>query len=122
MSSKIHKRIQRLSRTKSKMFKATTWEVENSSVLMQKVAKNLDVISTTSADNAAFNIVYGTQDYACQGYKCLCLDTLTCNSIATIASFIPGDTKVFAALSCFCRTLRNKCKEIEGVIFECNEL
>ena len=112
------------------MFEASTWGAGNNRGLIQKVAKTVNVISHTgaaslSACNAAVGIVYRAQNYACQDYKCLCLDTvtLTCNSIATIASFIPGVIKIFAAstaLSYFCRTLRNKCKEKEGGIFRCN--
>ena len=123
MTFKIRKR---LSSTKLKMLEASKWAAGNSSVLMQKVAQTVNITATTGAAsfstrNAAIDIAHALKDYACKDYPCMTLDGIaaTCDGVAAVVSFIPGCTKTFAittASSCFCRTLRNKCKEAKGLL------
>lgn len=43
----------------------------------------------------------------------------TCDGIAAVVTFIPDCSKIFAITttsSCFCRTLRNKCKEAKDLL------
>ena len=123
MTFKIRKR---LSSTKLKMLEASKWAAGNSSVLMQKLAQTVDIAATTGAAsistrNAAVDVAHALEDYACKDYPCMTLDGIaaTCDGVAAVVSFIPGCTKIFAittASSCFCRTLRNKCKEAKGLV------
>jgi hypothetical protein len=121
---------QKLQSTKLKMLESGRWVTGNSSALMQTVSKTVDVSTTTgaasfSARNAAIDIAHAAEDYACSDYTCLALDSMAtgCDVVAGACAFIPGSTKIFAvttSVSCFCRTLRNKCKSMKGGIFGCN--
>ena len=104
---------------------------ENKSSLVMIIANALmDLLSTgvrtgassISARNAAVDITHAIEDYACSDYKCLILETAAtaCDITGAVAAFIPGNItkKVFGvttSVSCFCRTLRNKCKETNAL-------
>jgi len=65
----------------------------------------------------------------CSDYKCLTLDCIAagCDLAATGVSFLPKtNVTVIAFAGCtatskFSRTLRNKCKEVEGGLFGCKK-
>ena len=126
MTFKIRKK---LPSTKLKMFEASKWAAGNSSVLIQQAAQAIDITTSTSAAclsarNGAVDIAHALEDYACKDYPCMTLDGIaaTCDGVAAVVAFIPGCSKIFAittASSCFCRTLRNKCKEAKGLL-RCN--
>jgi hypothetical protein len=102
------------------------WVAGNASALMELLSTGVrTAASSVSARNAAVDITNGAEDYACSDYKCLVLDTtaVACDITGAVAAFIPGNAtkKVFGiatSVSCFCRTLRNKCKETNA--FGCN--
>lgn len=95
------------------------WAAENASALMDLVTTGVRTAgSSVSARNAAVDIAHAVEDYACSDYKCLFLDTAAtvCDFTGAVSAFVPGNAikKVFGvatSASCFCRTLRNKCKE-----------
>lgn len=122
----------RLHTTKLKVFEKTEWVVVNSSVLMDKIILLFDAGMTTggsmySSRTAAIDLAHVAEDYLCSDYKCLALDTraASCDIVATGVSFFPKTKKItmiFAgcsATSKFSRTLRNKCKEMEGGLVGC---
>ena len=121
MTFKIRKK---LSSTKLNMLEASKWAAGKSSVLMQKAAQTIEITTSTgdaclSGRNAAVDIAHAL--YACKDYPCMTLDGIaaTCDGVAAVVAFIPGCSKIFAittASSCFCRTLRNKCKEAKGLL------
>jgi len=59
--------------------------------------------------------VHAAEDYLCKDYKCFALDTVATNILINIKVFV-----AFTSVSCFCRTLKNKYKEVEGGLFKCN--
>lgn len=125
---------ERFNSTKLKVYKKTVWVAGNSSVLMEKLTQLIDIGTTTggsvySARTAAIDVAHAAEDYACSDYKCLALDCIAsgCDLVATGLSFLPK-TKVtvtaFAgctATSKFSRTLRNKCKEMNGGLLGCKD-
>ena len=110
---------QRLSSTKLKMLEASKWAAGNSSALMQKIAQTVDISATFLKRSECSH-------WCCSCFRRLCMPCMTldgiaatCDGVAAVVSFIPGCTKIFAvttASSCFCRTLRNKCKEAKGLL------
>ena len=124
----------RLNKTRLKAFEKADWVVGNSSALMQKIGQFLDIGSTTagsvySARTAAVDIANALEDYACNDYKCLTLDCIAscCDLGATGIAFLPKNNITGAAFagctaaSKFSRTLRNKCKEINGGLLGCKD-
>ena len=122
----------RLDKTRLKAFEKVGWVAGNSSALMQKISQFLDIGITTagsaySARTAAIDIAHAVEDYACTDYKCLTLDCVAscCDLGATGIAFLPKNNitgTAFAACTAtskFSRTLRNKCKEMEGSLFGC---
>ena len=122
----------RLSSTKLKLYQKADWGAGNSSALMQKLTQFLDIGATTagsfySARTAAIDVVHAAEDYACSDYKCFTLDCIAagCDAAAATIAFFPKNNVtglVFAgctATSKFSRTLRNKCKELEGGLWGC---
>jgi hypothetical protein len=91
----------------------------NGSPLMEVLTTGVRTIGgAVSARNAAVDIIHAIEDYACSDYKCLVLDSVAtvCDITGAVVAFLPGKTTktVFGAtvtVSCFCRTLRDKCKE-----------
>lgn len=123
---------ERLNSTKLKAFEKAGWVAGNSSALMEKVTQSLDIGLTTggavySAQTAAVDVAHAAEDYACSDYKCFTLDCIaaSCDFAATGISFLPKNKVVgFAFAGCtatskFSRTLRNKCKELEGGLLGC---
>jgi hypothetical protein len=119
----------RLNLTKLKAFDKAGWVAGNSSALMEKIGQFLDIGVTTggsvySARTGALNLANGLEDYACSDYKCLTLDCLACicDAAATGVAFLPKTNATGAAFagctatSKFSRTLRNKCKEMGGLL------
>jgi hypothetical protein len=102
------------------------WAVGNVSALADLLSTGVRTgASSISARNAAVDLTHAVEDYACSDYKCLILDTAAtaCDITGAVVAFIPGNAtkKVFGittSVSCFCRTLRNKCKETNA--FGCN--
>lgn len=102
------------------------WAAGNASVLMDLLSTGVRTgASSISVRNAAVDITHAVEDYACSNYKCLILDTVAtaCDRSVAVATYIPGNMtkKVFGittSASCFCRTLRNKCKKTNA--FGCN--
>jgi hypothetical protein len=124
----------RLNKTKLKAFEKAGWVAGNSSGLMQKVVQFLDIGSTTagsaySARTAAIDVANALKDYACSDYKCLTLDCVAscCDFAAAGIAFLPKNNVTGAAFagctatSKFSRTLRNRCKEIEGGLLGCKK-
>ena len=125
---------QRLNKTKLKAFEKTGWVAGNSSALMEKVGHFLDIGSTTagsaySARTAAVDVANALEDYACSDYKCLTLDCVAscCDLAAAGIAFLPKTNATGAAFagctatSKFSRTLRNRCKEMEGGLLGCKK-
>lgn len=121
-------------KTRLKAFEKAGFVAENSSELMQKIGQFLDIGSTTagsaySARTAAIDIAHAVEDYACSDYRCLTLDCIAtcCDVGATVIAFLPKNNitgVTFAACTAtskFSRTLRNKCKEMEGGLFGCKK-
>ncbi len=122
----------RLNKTKLKAFEKASWVAGNSSELTQKIIQFLDIGSTTagsaySARTAAVDVANALEDYACSDYKCLTLDCVAscCDLAATGIAFLPKNNFTGAAFagctatSKFSRTLRNRCKELEGGLLGC---
>lgn len=122
----------RLNETRLKAFEKAGWAIGNSSALMEKIGEFMDIVATTggssySAKTAAIDITNAVEDYACSDYKCLTLDCVAscCDLTATGISFLPKNKATGAAFagctaaSRFSRTIRNKCKEIDGGLFGC---
>jgi len=115
----------KLQNTKLRMLEAGQWAAGNTSVFVQSSAKAINAgLGSLSARNAAVDLAHAGEDYLCSDYKCLFLDSIaaSCDVAGAICSFIPGSGKAFGIVtstSCFCRTLRNKCKEIEGGLLGC---
>jgi hypothetical protein len=133
MATKFNLR-QRLSTTKLKVFEKGELVMGNSSVLMEKITQFLDAGMTTggsvySGRTAAVDVAHAAEDFGCSDYKCLTLDCIAagCDIAATGVSFLPKNDKTVAifagctTVSKFSRTLRNKCKEIEGGLFGCQK-
>ncbi len=116
----------RAKKTRLYLMENGKWAAGNASVLIDLLSTGVrTAASSVSARNAAVDITHGVEDYACSDYKCLILDTAAaaCDITGAVAAFIPGNAtkKVFGittSVSCFCRTLRNKCKETNA--FDCN--
>ena len=124
----------RLNKTKLKAFDKVSWVAGNSSDLMQKIGQCIDIGTTTagsaySARSAALDVAHALEDYACSDYKCLTLDCIAscCDIAAAGIAFLPKTNVTGAAFagctatSKFSRTLRNKCKEMEGGLFGCKK-
>ena len=122
----------RLNKTRLKVFEKAGWVAGNSSALMEKLGQFLDIGATTagsaySAKTAAIDIAHAVEDYTCSDYKCLTLDCIAsvCDFGATGIAFLPKNNITGAAFAActatskFSRTLRNKCKEMEGGLFGC---
>jgi len=115
----------KLQNTKLRMLEAGQWAAGNTSVFMESAAKGVNAgLASLSARNAAIDLVHAGEDYFCSDYKCLVLDSIAtgCYVAGAICAFLPSSGKVFGVVtstSCFCRTLRNKCKEVEGGLFGC---
>jgi hypothetical protein len=101
---------------------------------MEKVGYFLDIGSTTagsaySAQTAAVDVANALEDYACSDYKCLTLDCVAscCDLAAAGIAFLPKTNStgaIFAgctAISKFSRTLRNRCKQMEGSLLGCKK-
>jgi hypothetical protein len=116
----------RVKKTRLYVLQNGIWSLANTSVFIEILSTGVRTgASSLSARNAAVDVVHGLEDYACADYKCLLLDTVAtaCDLTAGVAAFVPGTMtkKVFGAttsVSCFCRTLRNKCKETN--VLGCN--
>ena len=115
----------RVKKTRLSVMESGKWAAGNASSLMELLSIGTRTAgSSLSARNAAVDITHAVEDYACSDYKCLALDTVAtaCDLTGAVAAFIPGNMpkKVFGVAtsgSCFCRTLRNKCKETN--VFGC---
>jgi hypothetical protein len=116
----------RAKKTRLYLMETGEWTASNASALMDLLSTGVRTAAgSVSARNAAVDITHGVEDYACSDYKCLILDTaaVACDITSVVIAFIPGNAtkKVFGittSVSCFCRTLRNKCKETNA--FGCN--
>jgi hypothetical protein len=116
----------RAKKTRLYVMETSEWTMGNASALMDLLSTGVRTAAgSVSARNAAVDITHGVEDYACSDYKCLILDTAAaaCDITSAVVAFIPGNAtkKVFGittSLSCFCRTLRNKCKKTNA--FGCN--
>jgi hypothetical protein len=116
----------RVKKTRLYVLEGGKWAAGNASALMELLSIGVRTgAGSISARNAAVDITHAVEDYACSDYKCLILDTVAtaCDITASVVAFIPGNTtkKLFGvttSASCFCRTLRNKCKETN--VFGCN--
>lgn len=116
----------RVKKTRLYVMESSQWAAGNATALMELLSTGVRTAAgSISARNAAVDISHAVEDYACSDYKCLILDTVAtaCDITGAVVAFIPGNTtkKVFGvttSVSCFCRTLRNKCKETN--IFGCN--
>ncbi len=116
----------RAKKTRLSVMETSKWAAGNASALMDLLSTGVRTAAgSVSARNAAVDITHGVEDYACSDYKCLILDTAAaaCDITSAVVAFIPGNAtkKVFGittSLSCFCRTLRNKCKKTNA--FGCN--
>jgi hypothetical protein len=112
--------------TRLYVMETSKWAAGNASTLVELLSTGVrTAASSVSARNAAVDITHAVEDYACADYKCVLLDATAtaCDITGAVVSFIPGNTtkKVFGiatSASCFCRTLRNKCKETNA--FGCN--
>ena len=120
--------------TTDRFKKTRLYIMENGHWVAGNVSSFIDLLSTgvrtaatsVSARNAAVDISNAIEDYACSDYKCFALDTAAtaCDVAGAIVAFISSGNltkKVFvgtSSFSCFCRTLRNKCKEKN--VFGCN--
>lgn len=122
-SNGVRRTRDRVKKTQLYLLESGKWAAANSSVLLDLLCTGVRTgASSLSARNAAVDITNGIQDYACSDYKCLLLDTTAtaCDIAGAVAAFIPGNMpkKVFGgatSVSCFCRTLRNKCKETNAL-------
>jgi hypothetical protein len=111
--------VNRAKKTRLYVLEGGKWAAGNVSALVELLSTGVrTTASSVSARNAAVDITHGVEDYACSDYKCLILDTAAavCDLTGAVTAFIPGNAtkKVFGittSISCFCRTLRNKCKE-----------
>jgi len=125
--------LNRLKSTGNRAKKTRLYLMENGVWAAGNISAFLDLLSTgvrtaggsVSARNAAVDLTHGVEDFYCSDYKCLILDTAAaaCDVTGGVVAFIPGNAtkKIFGittAVSCFCRTLRNKCKETN--VFGCN--
>lgn len=109
----------RVKKTRLYLLESGQWSAGNASALMDLLSTGA---SSISARNAAVDITPAIENYVCSDYKYLILDTAAtaCDITATVAAFIPGNMtkKVFGvttSVSCFCQTLRNKCKETNAL-------
>jgi hypothetical protein len=113
----------RAKKTRLYVMESGKWAAGNASALMDLLSTGVRTgAGSVSARNAAVDITHGVEDYACSDYKCLILDTaaVACDIASAVAAFVPGNTtkKVFGvttSVSCFCRTLRHKCKETNAL-------
>ena len=115
----------RVKKTRLYVLESSKWVAGNASSLMDLISTGVRTgASSLSARNAAIDITHAVEDYACSDYKCLILDTAAtaCDLTGAVVAFLPGNTtKLFGvatSTSCFCSTLRNKCKETNA--FGCN--
>ncbi len=116
----------RLKKTRLYAIETGKWAAGNASALMELLTTGVRTVGgSVSARNAAVDITHAVEDYACSDYKCLVLDAAAtaCDFTGAVSAFLPGNmTKtvfgVATSGSCFCRTLRNKCKETNA--FGCN--
>jgi hypothetical protein len=125
-SNGVKRTRDRVKKTQLYLLESSKWAAGNSSALLDLLCTGVRTgASSLSARNAAVDITHAIEDYTCSDYKCLFLDSAAaaCDITGAVAAFIPGNMtkKVFgvtASVSCFCRTLRNKCKETN--VFGCN--
>ena len=107
LSNRMKTTGNRAKKTRLYVMETVKWGAGNASALMDLLSTGVRTAAgSISARNAAVDIAHGVEDYACSDYKCLILDT---------AAAVFGIT---TSVSCFCRTLRNKCKETNA--FGCN--
>ena len=126
LSNGVRTTKDRVKKTRLYLMESGKWVTANTSVFIELLSIGVRTgASSISARNAAVDITHAIEDYVCSDYKCLVLDTAAtaCDITGAVAAFIPGTMtkKVFGAttsVSCFCRTLRNKCKETNA--FNCN--
>jgi hypothetical protein len=126
LSNGMRRTRDRVKKTRLYLLESYKLAAGNSSSLMDLISTGVRTgASSLSARNAAVDITHGIEDYACSDYKCLILDTAATayDITGAVAAFVPGNMtkKVFGvatSVSCFCRTLRNKCKETNA--FGCN--
>jgi hypothetical protein len=126
LSTRMRTTGNRAKKTQLYVMETSKWAVGNVSALADLLSTGVRTgASSISARNAAVDLTHAVEDYACSDYKCLILDTAAtaCDITGAVVAFIPGNAtkKVFGittSVSCFCRTLRNKCKETNA--FGCN--
>ena len=126
MLNQNEKAKNRANKTRLYVLESGTWVAGNASALIELVTTGTRTIfSSVSARNAAVDITHAAEDFACADYKCFALDTVAtaCDVTSSVAAFVPGNVSrtvfgVASSTSCFCRTLRNKCKESN--VFGCN--
>ena len=113
----------RVKKTRLYIIENGIWMTSNFSTFIELLSTGVRTAAgSISARNAAVNITYAVEDYACSDYKCLILDTVptACDITGAVAAFIPGNMtkKVFGVTttgSCFCRTLRDECKKTNAL-------
>lgn len=123
LSNGVRRTRDRVKKTRLYFLESGKWAAGNASALIDLLSTGVrTVASSINARNAAVDITHAIEDYTCSDYKCLILDTVAtgCDITAAVAAFVPGNTtkKVFGittSVSCFCRTLRNKCKETNAL-------
>lgn len=118
-SNGVRRTKDEVKKTRLYLLEGSKWAAGNASALIELLCIGVRAgAGSLSARNAAVDITNAIEDYVCSDYRCLVLDTTAtaCDITGAFASFIPGTMtkKVFGvttSVSCFCRTLRNKCKE-----------
>ena len=123
LSNRVKTTRDRFKKTRLYVFESSKWAAGNASALMDLLTTGVRTgASSLSARNAAVDITHAIEDYACSDYNCLILDTAAtaCDITGAVSAFIPGNMtkKIFGvttSVSCFCRTLRNKCKETNAL-------
>jgi hypothetical protein len=121
--NRVRRTRDRVKKTRLYLLESGQWAMGNANALMDLLSTGVRTgASSISARNAAVDITHAIEDYACSDYKCLILETAAtaCDITGAVAAFIPGNItkKVFGvttSVSCFCRTLRNKCKETNAL-------
>ena len=125
LSNVIKTTTNRVKKTRLHLMESGTWAAGNASALMELLSTGVRTAAgSLSARNAAVDVTHAVEDFACSDYKCLVLDTTAtiCDIVGGVSAFLPGNAtkKIFGiatSSSCFCRTLRNKCKETN--VFGC---
>jgi hypothetical protein len=117
--------VDRAKKTRLYVLETSRYALGNASVLTEYLSLGVQTVAgSVSARNAAMNFANAAEDFACSDYICLILDTTAtvCDITGSCIAFIPNNStkKMFGvttSVSCFCRTLRNQCKEKN--IFNC---